>query len=156
MTRIPSDAFEFYVSLGPERSYKAVAEKYDVTKRAITKCANREDWPKRLEKIEHDARENSDKKLTETLEEVRNRHLQTVRAMTKRALQGLQQFQLTTGIEAMRAAEMAIKLERLILGEPSERTEMSVEEITRRELKDFLVAGDDEEEAQDDEQIAEE
>ena len=40
MTRkIPDDAFEFYVGLGPNRSYEAVAEHYDVNKRSVTRCA---------------------------------------------------------------------------------------------------------------------
>jgi hypothetical protein len=37
--KIPQDAFEFYFSLGPERSYEQVAGRYGVTKRAVTKLA---------------------------------------------------------------------------------------------------------------------
>ena len=36
MKKIPPDAFDFYFSLGPPRSYQAVADKYGVTKRAVT------------------------------------------------------------------------------------------------------------------------
>ncbi len=35
-TRIPPEAFDFYVGLGPERSYRQVAGRYGVSKRAIT------------------------------------------------------------------------------------------------------------------------
>ncbi len=49
----------------------------------------------------------------------------------------------------MRAAELAIKLERLIVGEPSERTEMNIEEITKRELEHWLVPPDGEEDGAD-------
>ena len=56
MTRkIPEDAFELYVSLGPERSYAAVAEQYGVTKRAVVKRAKAEAWSERLAKIEDQA-----------------------------------------------------------------------------------------------------
>ncbi len=141
--KIPPDAFEFYHSLGPRRSHQAVADEYGVTKRAVTDFAKRERWSKRLEAIEREAREQSDKKIAETLEEIRSRHLKTLRAMNARALSALQQFPLTSGMEAMRAAEMVIKLERLIVGEPSERTEVGIEEITRLEVARFLeVAGD--------------
>ena len=58
--KIPSDAFEYYVSLGPGRSYRSVAEHYEVTKRAVTKHAAREGWAERLDKIEQEAREGSD------------------------------------------------------------------------------------------------
>ncbi len=149
--KIPPDAFEFYHSLGPGRSYQAVADEYGVTKRAVTDFAKRERWSQRLEAIEREARERSDKKIAETLEEIRGRHLKTLRAMNARALSALQQFPLNSGMEAMRAAEMVIKLERLIAGEPSERTEVGIEEITRLEVARFLeVAGDgddDDEEA---------
>ena len=150
--KIPQDAFEFYHSMGPGRSYQAVADQYGVTKRAVTDFAKREGWSQRLEAIEREAREQSDKKIAETLEEIRNRHLKTLRAMNARALSALQQFPLNSGMEAMRAAEMVIKLERLIVGEPSERTEVGIEEITRREVARFLeVAVDCEDEDEEDE-----
>ena len=141
--RIPEDAFDYYVGLGSERSYRAVADHYGATKRAITKVAAREGWAERLANIEKTARERSDQRLAETLEEVRSRHLKTLRAMNARALAALQQFPLNSGMEAMRAAEMVIKLERLIVGEPSERTEVGIEEITRREMQALLEVVDD-------------
>ncbi len=122
MTRkIPPDAFEYYVSLGPTKSYRAVAERYDVTTRAVTKCAAREDWSERLETIEQDARERCDRKLGDAFEEARERHLKTLKAMHARALTALKQYPLSSGMDAMRAAEMVIKLERLVMGEASER-----------------------------------
>jgi hypothetical protein len=142
--RIPPDAFDFYVSLGPERSYQAVAKRYGVSKRAVTKCAAREHWMSRLSKIEKDARENGDKRLAETMEQMHERHLKTVRAMQARALAALKQYPLSTGMEAMRAAEMAIKLERLVVGEPSER--VNVEEIVRNEHQAWMVDDDQSEE----------
>ncbi len=144
--KIPEDAFAQYVAMGVERSYQALADVLGVTKRAITKIGAREGWAARLAKIEQTARERSDQRLAETLEEIRSRHLKTLRAMNARALSALQQFPLNSGMEAMRAAEMVIKLERLIVGEPSERTEVGIEEITRREVAKFLevaVDGDD-------------
>ena len=144
--RIPDDAFEYYVGLGPGRSYQAVADKYDVTKRAVTKHATQKEWSRRLESLEREAQEKSDKKLGESLEEIRERHLRTLRAMHARALTALKQYPLTSGMEAMRAAEMAIKLERLVVGEASERSAVSVEEVTRNELSRWLVTpnGNDE------------
>ncbi len=98
--KMPPDAFEFYHSLGPGRSYQAVADEYGVTKRAVTDFAKRKGWSQRLEAIEREAREQSDKKIAETLEEIRSRHLKTLRAMNARALSALQQFPLNSGMEA--------------------------------------------------------
>lgn len=147
--KIPPEAFNYYVALGPDRSYRAVAEHFGVSKRGVTKRAAAENWAERLEKIEAEAREKSDKRLAETVEEMRTRHLKTLRAMSSRALSALKQYPLTSGMDAMRSAELVIKLERLVVGEPSERTAMSVEETTRREIHNLLIVEeDDEDEAQ--------
>ncbi len=142
-TRIPPEAFDFYVGLAQERSYRQVADHYGVSKRAITKLAVREDWAARLQKIESQARERSDAKLTETVGEMRTRHLTLLKAMSARVVTALREFPLNSGMEAMRAAEMVIKLERLISGEPSERTELTVEEVTKREMERWLVVEDE-------------
>lgn len=142
--RIGEDAFEFYVSLGPARSHEAVAQRYDVSRRAVSKRATKDEWTPRLDKIEQEARALSDKRLAETLGDIRGRHLTTLKAMHARALTALKQFPLTSGMEAMKAAEMVIKLERLVAGEASERTAISVEEVTKRELDRWVVLRDPE------------
>ena len=43
--------------------------------------------------------------------------------------------------DVIRALEIGVKQERLIQGEPSERSEMSVEEVTKREMQRWLVLG---------------
>jgi hypothetical protein len=139
MTRkIPAEAFDHYVSLEGGRSYEAVAKKYGVSKRAVTEFARKERWPERLSKIEQEAREKMDKKLAETLEERRERHLVMVRAMQTRALTALQKYPITSGMDAVKAAELAIKLERLVVGDPSERTAVNLEEVVKREYQEWL------------------
>ena len=69
--KIPDDAFDVYVAAGNGRSYQAIATKYEVSKRAVTNHAKRHDWAARLEKIERESRENGDKKLTDTIERMR-------------------------------------------------------------------------------------
>ena len=80
---------------------------------------------------------------------MKTRHLKTARAMLGRAVKGLHEFPITSGMDAIRAAELSIKLERLIMGEASERTETSVEETIKGEMTRWLVAKDEEEEADD-------
>ena len=143
MSKIPPDAFDFYVALGSDRSYQRVAERYDVSKRGVAKHAGRENWPSRLDRIEREVRERSDEKLVESLEKMRTRHLQTVRAIQARALAGIKEHPLSTGMEAVKAAELAIKLERLIAGESTAHAHTTVEEVTRREI-DSLVVPEDE------------
>ena len=50
--KIPSDAFEQYVALGPGRSYEALRKVFGVNKRSIVKLATKEKWQERLAGIE--------------------------------------------------------------------------------------------------------
>jgi predicted DNA-binding protein YlxM (UPF0122 family) len=146
VTRIPADAFDFYVSLDADRSYQTVAEKYGVSKRAVTECAKREQWPERLSKIEQEAREKMDKRLAESLEERRERHLTVIRAMLSRSVAALQKYPLNSAMDAVKTAEKAIKLERLVVGEVADRTAV-VEEIVKREYEQWMEHDAGEEEA---------
>ena len=46
--KLPDDCFAYYVSLGAERSYHAVARHYGVTKRTVARRAAEEDWQGKL------------------------------------------------------------------------------------------------------------
>ena len=61
--KIPADAFDYYVSLGPTRSYEKVALRFDVSKRGVANRAAAEHWQERLEKIDREVQELSDKRL---------------------------------------------------------------------------------------------
>jgi hypothetical protein len=137
--KIPEDAFEYYVALGPTRSHQAVAQRYGVSKRAVSKCAVREEWSQRLAQIEKSSRDRSDERIGSALDEMRERHLKTLRAMNVRALAALKEYPLESGMEAMRAAEMVIKLERLVTGEATDRTAL---EGVEREIVLVEVTGD--------------
>ena len=42
--KLPSDSFEQYFSMGPGRSYRAVAERFNVSKKTVTALATKENW----------------------------------------------------------------------------------------------------------------
>jgi len=139
VSRIPPDAFEQYVALGAARTYQALAERLAVSKRSVVRKAVAEDWQGRLAKIEAAGRDKLDEKLGETLAAVNTRHLRTLRLIQAKALQALHGMALDSAIDAIRALDLSIKHERLILGEPSERTAVSVEEVIRREYERWMV-----------------
>jgi hypothetical protein len=62
-----------------------------------------------------------------------------LRVVATKGVQALQRYELTDAMQAIRAIEMAVKLERTILGEPSETTGVTIESATRRELELLLV-----------------
>ena len=100
MAKIPSDAFDYYLGLGPSRSYAAVAARYGCTKRAVTKAAVREGWQERLTKIESAARERSDTKAVETIEAMNTRHLKILQIIQSKALEALRSVSLQDAMSA--------------------------------------------------------
>ena len=142
MRKIPPEAFDFYFSLGPSRSYQAVAEKYGVTKRAVTNRAKREGWQSRLAEIEAKARRQADKKHQEDLEAIHARQLQSLRFSQRRSIEKMRETPIETAAEAARILTQAIKMENVILGEPGDRTAVSVEETIRREYERWMTTDD--------------
>ncbi len=143
MTRkIPPDAFSYYVGLGLDRSYQALADHYGVSKQAIVKAAKRERWQERLLEIERKAQEGADQRAVDNLEAMNGRHLKTLQAIQARALEALKTMPLASAMEAVRALDMCITKERLVRGEPSDRTAVSVEDAIRREYDRWMVPND--------------
>lgn len=143
--KLPTDAFDAYMSLGPGRSYQAVADHFDVSKRAVTNRATKERWQQRATEIETKARQGAEQRLVETLEDMNTRHLKSLRVVQARAIEALRAMPLQSAIEAVRALDMGIRQERLIRGEPSERTSVQLEEIIRGEYSRWMTSGGEEE-----------
>lgn len=140
--RIPDDALDAYIALGTARSYQALADRYGCTKKSITKRALKERWQERIAEIESKARERSAQKAVETLEEMRTRHLKAFRALELKALEALRSMTLESPADVVRALEVAVRNERIALGEPSERTAISIEKVIEREYERWLGEDD--------------
>jgi len=136
--RIPEDGFAFYYSLGAERSLRAVAEEYGVSKQAVAKVAKRENWQERVRAIDAEAKEKVDRQLAETVEEMNLKHLKFLKVVQAKALEALKAMPLSSAMEGIRGLEMAIRQERLIRGEPTDRDELSIAEVVERESRRWL------------------
>ena len=151
--KIPPDALQFYLSLGPGRSYEAVAQKYGVTKRGVVKHAQKENWQARILEIERKARHSSEQKAVESMEMMNDRHLKSLRVVQGKALETLKAMPLNTAMEAVRALDLGIRQERVVRGGPGDRTATTVEERIRSEYENWLLPQEDDdtqEEADDD------
>jgi hypothetical protein len=137
--KIPPDAFHYYLGLGPERSYQSVANRYAVSKRAVTKLATRDRWQDRVVELERKAREGAEQKALESLEAMNLRHMRSLKVVQGKALEALRSMPLATAMEAVRSLDMAIRQERLIRGEPSDRTAISVEDVIKREYQRWML-----------------
>ncbi len=135
----PTEAFEFYVGLGSGRSYQRVADEFGASKRAVTKLAARYHWQERVLELERRTQEGVEKRALESLEGMNLRHLKSLKIVQGKALETLRSMPLSTAMEAVRSLEVAIRQERLIRGEPSDRTAVSVEEVIRREYERWML-----------------
>jgi hypothetical protein len=133
------EAFDVYVQLGIGRSYQAVAEHYGATKGAVTALAKREDWQGQLARLEAQARSKSNEKAVETLEQVNDRHLRIARSLQAKALEAMRAMSLEDARDVIRALDLGVKQERIILGEPSERHEISVQEKIEAEYERWMI-----------------
>ena len=144
--KLPDSAFDFYAALGVKRSYQAVAEQFGVSKRTVAYRAAAQRWQQRAAELDAKARESTEQRTLETMEEMNERHLKTLRVIQGKALEALSQMPLATAMDAVRALDLAVRQERLIRGEPSERTALSVEEITREEVERLVTLEEEQEE----------
>lgn len=139
-TRIDHEAaFQWYVSQGAARSLRETARKFGCNKRTMQKISERHHWQEKLRVIEGEVRERVTEKTKSDLTEVAERHLKLARAIQTRGIQALQKLEFNTAWHASKAIEMAAKLERLVLGEATERNGESVQEATRREVETLLT-----------------
>jgi hypothetical protein len=154
MKRLPPEAFDHYLELGADRSYDAVALKYGVSRITVLRHAEKHRWQARLREAERGAREQSNKKAVDTLQVVKERQLTEARILEHRALEALKTLPPEKAGKAAAMLNIAWKHELLLLGEPSERTELTVEEVTKREIETLLrrVEVDEEEDADGEEE----
>ena len=143
-SRLPTDTFDYYFSLGAERSYQAVADRFGVSKTAVVNRATKEGWQQRVERLEATARDAADQKAAESLETMSTRHLTAFRVVQGKALEALRSMSLDSAMDAVRAIDLSIKGERLVRGEPSDRTAVSVEDAIRREFDRWMIVEGDE------------
>lgn len=136
--KIPPEALSFYLGLGPGRSYEAVAQHYGACKRSVVTLAKKEGWQKKVTEMEQRARERAEQKAGESLEEMNQRHLKTAQFLQRKALDALAGIPITEAMDAVRALKIGIEHERLIRGEPSERTAQQIEQVIRLEYERWM------------------
>lgn len=153
--KLPIDAFDFYASLGPQRSYQAVADKFKVSKRAVTALAKRERWQARMAGVEEKARDLQEKRALESIDTMNERHLKAARFLQAKAIEALNRMSLDDLSASLRAFEIGFRQERTVRGEPADRTAISIDDRIKTEYERWLVRGVDTAEA-DRGQVAEE
>jgi hypothetical protein len=138
-SKIPPEAFEVWVGMGPGRTYDAVARRYGVSKTALANCAKRENWMQRLAKVEREAQLRAEQRVIESIDAMNERHLKVVQVIQGKALETLKNSPIDSAMDAVRALDLAIRHERLIRGEPSERTAVTTESVLKGQFERWMT-----------------
>jgi hypothetical protein len=120
MAHLPDDAFGRYVAMGVGRTYEGLARLLGVSKRTVVRRAIAERWQERLAQVEEEAQRKTIERAAEDLAGIDERHLRTTRAIQARALDALKNMPINSGMSAVRALDVSVKLERAILGRGKE------------------------------------
>jgi hypothetical protein len=133
MKKLPDDAYAYYLALGPRRSHQAVADHFGVDKKTVTNRAVKENWKQRIEDHERAERERLERKAAETVEAMNDRHLKVIAYIQAKGIEALKSMPLDSAIDAVRAITIAIDKERVIRGEPAQRSTIDIERKLREE-----------------------
>jgi hypothetical protein len=144
--RLPADALGYYLNLGAARSYQAVAEHFGVSKRTVTTAATRERWQEHLDESQRKAQEKIGESYVDAIAQANERHVKLGRFLQSQGVSALRSGGVLSSGDRIRAIKVGVEIERLGLGEPTERLSTSVEEIIKREFA--ICMRDDEEEGE--------
>lgn len=137
-------AFDYWVSLGSDRTHEAVADRYGVSVRTVQRRARDEDWTSRLQFVSKAEREGSTEiKDPDALLNALDRQQRFFRDLQVAARKYLKAEGFKSGAEALRALDIGARAERELLKVPPHRdvelTQAEREKADREEL-----VGDDE------------
>ena len=137
--KLPPNAFAYYLELGVGRNYEAVGKQFGCSKRTVTNHATKDRWQERLAEAERARTKKAEEKAIETLDAMDERQLKVLRYIQGKAIETLKATPMDSAMDAVRAYTLAIEKERLIRGEPTERTAMDIEKKIREEHEKWLV-----------------
>lgn len=143
--KLPDEAADYYVALGPTRTQIAVAQHFKVAKRTVAYRAKKEGWLLRAVEADQKARQAVVQRSQDTLEEMQIRHVKTARFLQMRAIEALRSLPIRTESAAVRALDMSIRHERLARGEPGDAADKDVAAVLRETHKRFVtfIEGED-------------
>ena len=117
------EAFEYYYSLGNKRSLLQVAEKFDVTVQAVGKWSVAHNWQERIEQRDIENGRRLEKKTDDTIIETKARYRKIIKACIARGVELIKTGKIKP--ETIQDLERLIKTDMLLIGEATERNEMS-------------------------------
>lgn len=122
-----AEAFAFYCASGANRSYSATAKHFGCSRNQIQRMGSANNWVRRVEEHEQRAAAKVESELEETMAEMHARHLNAVRACFAKSMEAMEDVDLAGFADVVKGLEFAIKSERLIREQPTDRTSIDFE-----------------------------
>lgn len=127
------EAFDAYWQLGKERTIEALRKALILrdgkapSLRTLYEWSRAYQWQRRLENLERKARESDDQARITQVKEMTERHLKLALLLQQRATESLARMDADAfpAEAAIRAISESIRLERLLRGEPTQRTDLT-------------------------------
>jgi hypothetical protein len=150
------EAFDLYCCLGPDRSIPRLREELARTwrkppsARTLFAWSSQYRWQFRLDEYERKAREAADEARIAAVREANERHLKEGLFLQQKATEWLTKLEAdsVSAEAATRALVEGIRIERLVRGEPTERTALSgrvdsrLKEVSDAELDRLFAAAE--------------
>ena len=141
---LSADAVGYYLNLGPARSYDAVALHFKVSKRTVTSTAAREHWQTKLKEYDRKAREQIGERYVQSIAEANERHVKLGKFLQSIGITAIQSTPVVGAGAGLRAVKVGVEIERLGLGEATQRIETSEADAVRTAFAQCMVGNDDE------------
>ena len=132
-------AFEYWLSLGENRTLRAVAQHYDVAPAAVTRLAHRQQWGLLLQQqVEPQVQAKAMEAIVTTLAEFRVKQVQVGAELVRRGLAALERLEIRETAQALAAVKLGAELQSKAFDAPAKKVEISVEHTLRERFERFI------------------
>jgi hypothetical protein len=131
----PADAFELYRSLGIHRTYRAVAERLEVSGYAIARLAKHERWQARLAKLERRERIARNRQLVKRLSDQQLRVMRAPLDLRTKKIELVSHYKIKSATDAIDLLLLSTYMERSIIFGRGEMADMLLDLVLLRMLR---------------------
>ena len=130
-TSLAFERFRAYLSMDRPRSREGAAELARCSVQALHHMANRHRWVARAAAYDDAMAKAADRAAMSTAEDMQRRHMEAVHAMLRRGVSAITEADLTEARDGVPMIDKAVRLERLLVGEATDRTESRISSLDR-------------------------
>ena len=130
-TELAFSRFREYLTMETPRSRVVAAKDMGISIGALNRMALKHKWPQRAAAYDDAMAKAADRAAMSTAEDMQRRHMEAVHAMLRRGVSAITEADLTEARDGVPMIDKAVRLERLLVGEATERTESRISSLDR-------------------------